>query len=76
MYDKVALALHGDMAQTNYPVHLYDMKEIAELEKMKVNREVLQKRLGVKPMDKSSKYVCVGGCFFWGGRVVFEICVL
>ena len=53
VYDRVSISLHGSAAQTNFSAGDYqeqDQKEYAGLD-----REDLQRALGVKPMDKSSK---------------------
>ena len=53
VYDRVSISLHGDAAQTNFPPAEYqgqDRREYSGLE-----RDDLQRALGVKPMDKSSK---------------------
>ncbi|KAL4448899.1 hypothetical protein ABPG77_007616 [Micractinium sp. CCAP 211/92] len=54
VYDKVSLALHGNSAQTNFPASNYTAAEVAAYSGL--DRENLQRALGVKPMDKSSKY--------------------
>ena len=54
VYDRVSLALHGEQAQTNFPLREYPEEEIAQFRGL--DREDLQRALGVKPMDKSSKY--------------------
>lgn len=54
VYDRVSLALHGMQAQTNFVVSDYREDEIAPFRGL--DRENLQRALGVKPMDKSSKY--------------------
>lgn len=52
---RVSLALHGEHAQTNFPAAEYAP---AELEQFRgLEREDLQRALGVKPMDKSSRCV-------------------
>lgn len=70
VYDKVAIALHGPDAQTNYPSSCYTDEDIAGLRDKACAREDLQKMLGVKPMDKSSK------CVVCGGRMLVGICVV
>ena len=55
VYDKVAISLHGSTAQTNFPTGDYAEDTISEFRGM--SREELQRALGVKPMDKSSKWV-------------------
>ena len=55
VYDKVAISLHGGTAQTNFPIGDYPEETISEFRGM--SREELQRALGVKPMDKSSKWV-------------------
>lgn len=54
VYDRVSLALNGNAAQTNFPVDEYPEEEIKTF--VGLDRENLQRALGVKPMDKSSKY--------------------
>lgn len=54
VYDKVSLALHGDHAQTNFAASNYDKSQIDPFRDL--DRENLQRALGVKPMDKSSRY--------------------
>ncbi|WPT16737.1 APETALA2-like protein 4 [Picochlorum sp. SENEW3] len=54
VYDRVSLALHGMQAQTNFPVDDYPEQDIEPFRDL--DRESLQRALGVKPMDKSSKY--------------------
>ena len=54
VYDRVSLALHGNNAQTNYPVEEYPEEEIMPFTGL--DRESLQRALGVKPMDKSSRF--------------------
>lgn len=54
VYDRVSLALHGDHAQTNFPATNYVDEELAPYRGL--DREDLQRALGVKPMDKSSRY--------------------
>ena len=54
VYDRVSLALHGIQAQTNFAVSNYTEDEISPFRGL--DRESLQRALGVKPMDKSSKY--------------------
>ena len=54
VYDRVALSLHGPKAQVNFPAtsHLgHANHPLAGL-----TREEVQRKLGVKPMDKSSQY--------------------
>ncbi|KAK9800343.1 hypothetical protein WJX73_006496 [Symbiochloris irregularis] len=53
VYDRVALSLHGKGAQVNYDPLQYGTQG-TEFEGM--SREELQRALGVKPMDKSSRY--------------------
>ena len=54
VYDRVALALHGHDAQTNFPPEAYTGDDPAAYAGL--GREALQRALGVKPMDKSSRY--------------------
>ncbi len=54
VYDRVSLALHGDHAQTNFAVGEYSEEEVAPYRGL--DRENLQRALGVKPMDKSSRF--------------------
>lgn len=54
VYDKVSLALHGPHAQTNFPAAGYAAAELAPYQGL--GREELQRALGVKPMDKSSRF--------------------
>jgi len=53
VYDRVSLSLHGPHAQTNYPGADYSDAACAPFRGL--NREELQRALGVKPMDKSSR---------------------
>lgn len=54
VYDRVSIALHGSSAQTNFPHTDYSPDELAVFRGL--DRENLQRALGVKPMDKSSRY--------------------
>jgi hypothetical protein len=54
VYDRVSLALHGNQAQTNFAIEHYPEEEIKQF--VGLERESLQRALGVKPMDKSSKF--------------------
>lgn len=54
VYDRVSLALHGDHAQTNFAVGEYTEDEVSPYRGL--DRENLQRALGVKPMDKSSRF--------------------
>ena len=54
VYDRVSISLHGSAAQTNFAMHEYHLDNPAEYSGL--DREDLQRALGVKPMDKSSKY--------------------
>ncbi len=54
VYDRVSLALHGLQAQTNFAPSSYTEDQISPFRGL--DRENLQRALGVKPMDKSSKY--------------------
>ncbi|KDD72107.1 hypothetical protein H632_c3857p0, partial [Helicosporidium sp. ATCC 50920] len=54
VYDRVALALHGPGAQTNFGADQYSAEELAPFADL--DRESLQRALGVKPMDKSSRF--------------------
>ena len=58
VYDRVSISLHGPHAQTNYPAAEYEGQECGEFQGLA--REELQRALGVKPMDKSSR--CVSFC--------------
>ena len=53
MYDRVSISLHGPHAQTNYPAADYEGQECGKFQGLA--REELQRALGVKPMDKSSR---------------------
>lgn len=53
VYDRVSISLHGPHAQTNYPAAEYEGQECGEFQGLA--REELQRALGVKPMDKSSR---------------------
>ena len=53
VYDRVSISLHGDAAQTNFPAGEYQGQNSTEYSGL--DREDLQRALGVKPMDKSSK---------------------
>ena len=53
VYDRVSISLHGPHAQTNYPAANYEGQECGEFQGLA--REELQRALGVKPMDKSSR---------------------
>lgn len=55
VYDRVSISLHGQAAQTNFPLQEYQTNNPAEYSGLE--REDLQRALGVKPMDKSSKWV-------------------
>lgn len=55
VYDRVALALHGAEAQTNFPPEAYGADPAAATFSG-LGREALQRALGVKPMDKSSQF--------------------
>ena len=54
VYDRVSLALHGDAAQTNFAAGQYSAEDLAPFRGL--DREDLQRALGVKPMDKSSRF--------------------
>ncbi|KAK2078843.1 hypothetical protein QBZ16_003683 [Prototheca wickerhamii] len=54
VYDRVAIALHGGQAQTNFAAAEYAPEELAPFRGL--DREDLQRALGVKPMDKSSRF--------------------
>lgn len=54
VYDRVSISLHGEAAQTNFPQGQYQGQDCREYSGL--DREDLQRALGVKPMDKSSKY--------------------
>lgn len=53
VYDRVSISLHGEAAQTNFPAGEYQGQDSREYSGL--DREDLQRALGVKPMDKSSK---------------------
>ena len=53
VYDRVSISLHGEAAQTNFPQGQYQGQDSREYSGL--DREDLQRALGVKPMDKSSK---------------------
>lgn len=53
VYDRVSLSLHGPHAQTNFPTAEYAGDNCEQYSGL--NREELQRALGVKPMDKSSR---------------------
>ena len=55
----MSLALHGDNAQTNFAASNYGAQEVAAYSGL--DREDLQRALGVKPMDKSSRWGGAGG---------------
>ncbi len=53
----MSISLHGENAQTNFPIDQYSSEVVALQAKLSgLTREELQRALGVKPMDKSSKY--------------------
>ncbi|KAK9830953.1 hypothetical protein WJX81_001976 [Elliptochloris bilobata] len=54
VYDRVSLSLHGPHAQTNFPAAEYAQENREQYQGL--NRQELQRALGVKPMDKSSRY--------------------
>jgi hypothetical protein len=54
VYDRVSIALHGDHAQTNFAGGEYPEAELSPYRGL--DRENLQRALGVKPMDKSSRF--------------------
>lgn len=54
VYDRVSLALHGNQAQTNFPTANYSEEDLSPFRGL--DREDLQRALGVKPMDKSSRF--------------------
>ena len=57
VYDKVSISLHGANAQTNFPIDAYADEVPALQQRLSgLTREELQRALGVKPMDKSSKF--------------------
>ena len=53
VYDRVSISLHGSAAQTNFPPEQYSGDMQQQFSGM--GREELQRALGVKPMDKSSR---------------------
>ena len=66
MYDTVAISLHGEGAQTNFPLSEYGEQAAALKARLSgLTREELQRALGVKPMDKSSQYRGAWG-YAWG----------
>lgn len=54
MYDRVSISIHGPAAQTNFSIAEYSADEVEQFKNL--GREELQKALGVKPMDKSSRF--------------------
>ena len=54
VYDRVAVSLNGPGATTNFPASRYMKSGPAEF--IGLGREDLQRALGVKPMDKSSRF--------------------
>ena len=54
VYDRVAVSLNGAGATTNFPASRYMKSGPAEFNGL--GREDLQRALGVKPMDKSSRF--------------------
>ncbi len=54
VYDRVAVSLNGPGATTNFPASQYIKAGSAEF--IGLGREDLQRSLGVKPMDKSSRF--------------------
>ena len=61
VYDRVSISLHGEAAQTNFPQGQYQGQDSREYSGL--DREDLQRALGVKPMDKSSKSAFSPSCF-------------
>lgn len=57
MHDRVALSLHGKGAQTNYNPGHYPEASAQPLDLEGKTRAELQRALGVRPMDKSSRSV-------------------
>eukprot|EP00803_Ostreobium_quekettii_P008485 evm.model.scf_346.5 EVM.evm.TU.scf_346.5 scf_346:61221-74038(-) len=55
VYDRVSISLHQDGAETNFPIAEYK-EELAKGHFSGMSREELQRALGVKPMNKSSKF--------------------
>ena len=53
VYDRVSISLHGSTAQTNFAAEEYGGEMQQQFSGM--GREELQRALGVKPMDKSSR---------------------
>lgn len=53
VYDRVSISLHGTTAQTNFAAEEYSGEMQQQFAGM--GREELQRALGVKPMDKSSR---------------------
>ena len=60
VYDRVSISLHGEAAQTNFPAGEYQGQDSREYSGL--DREDLQRALGVKPMDKSSKSAFPPSC--------------
>jgi len=60
VYDRVSISLHGEAAQTNFPPGEYQGQDTREYSGL--DREDLQRALGVKPMDKSSKSAFLPSC--------------
>lgn len=60
VYDRVSISLHGEAAQTNFPAGQYQGQDTREYSGL--DREDLQRALGVKPMDKSSKSGFLSSC--------------
>lgn len=60
VYDRVSISLHGEAAQTNFPPGQYQGQDTREYSGL--DREDLQRALGVKPMDKSSKSGFLSSC--------------
>ena len=72
MYDRVSISLHGPHAQTNYPVAEYEGQECGEFQGLA--REELQRALGVKPMDKSSRSAAaLQPCVMPAGRCGYPV---
>ena len=72
----MSISLHGDAAQTNFPVEQYSGEMQQQFAGM--GREELQRALGVKPMDKSSRYIppLVRPCQLLGCIMLWLACLL
>jgi hypothetical protein len=53
----VSISLHGPSAPTNFPASDYAQDNVSSSTRLAgLTREELQRTLGVRPMDKSSRY--------------------